>query len=143
MSTVVVTYCDSFTRYLMFFFFSSRRRHTRCALVTGVQTCALPIWQPDAARADLDRALELVPGDPMGWLLSATLARRQNDIARAALHIAEAEKRAPGDPNIALEAGNIAGLQGRLAEAREKWSAAAKGDGPARDRKSTRLNSSH
>src|SRR3546814_3569505 len=28
------------------FFFSSRRRHTRCALVTGVQTCALPIsWE--------------------------------------------------------------------------------------------------
>src|SRR3546814_7472362 len=26
-----------------FFFLSSRRRHTRCALVTGVQTCALPI----------------------------------------------------------------------------------------------------
>src|SRR3546814_5412389 len=29
------------------FFFSSRRRHTRCALVTGVQTCALPIWLCD------------------------------------------------------------------------------------------------
>src|SRR3546814_2816159 len=29
---------------LFSFFFSSRRRHTRCALVTGVQTCALPIW---------------------------------------------------------------------------------------------------
>src|SRR3546814_16913401 len=28
------------------FFFSSRRRHTRCALVTGVQTCALPILHP-------------------------------------------------------------------------------------------------
>src|SRR3546814_5944874 len=28
---------------LCLFFFSSRRRHTRCALVTGVQTCALPI----------------------------------------------------------------------------------------------------
>src|SRR3546814_2658215 len=28
-----------------YFFFSSRRRHTRCALVTGVQTCALPIWR--------------------------------------------------------------------------------------------------
>src|SRR3546814_2497465 len=27
----------------VWFFFSSRRRHTRCALVTGVQTCALPI----------------------------------------------------------------------------------------------------
>src|SRR3546814_3765464 len=28
---------------MYFFFLSSRRRHTRCALVTGVQTCALPI----------------------------------------------------------------------------------------------------
>src|SRR3546814_15485178 len=28
-------------------FFSSRRRHTRCALVTGVQTCALPIYLPE------------------------------------------------------------------------------------------------
>src|SRR3546814_10648478 len=37
------------------FFFSSRRRHTRCALVTGVQTCALPICAtvpvPGNARA--------------------------------------------------------------------------------------------
>src|SRR3546814_4712057 len=30
--------------YSSVFFFSSRRRHTRCALVTGVQACALPIW---------------------------------------------------------------------------------------------------
>src|SRR3546814_9382470 len=30
--------------WLLIFFFSSRRRHTRCALVTGVQTCALPIF---------------------------------------------------------------------------------------------------
>src|SRR3546814_2446479 len=29
--------------FCLCFFFSSRRRHTRCALVTGVQTCALPI----------------------------------------------------------------------------------------------------
>src|SRR3546814_4959642 len=38
----------------VFFFFSSRRRHTSCALVTGVQTCALPILAhpaPQAARA--------------------------------------------------------------------------------------------
>src|SRR3546814_6446228 len=35
----------------MCFFFSSRRRHTRCALVTGVQTCALPIcWQGSLAE---------------------------------------------------------------------------------------------
>src|SRR3546814_718428 len=31
-------------KYVVCFFFSSRRRHTRCALVTGVQTCALPIY---------------------------------------------------------------------------------------------------
>src|SRR3546814_1962571 len=31
------------TLVLLYFFYSSRRRHTRCALVTGVQTCALPI----------------------------------------------------------------------------------------------------
>src|SRR3546814_5802410 len=29
----------------MYFLLSSRRRHTRCALVTGVQTCALPIYR--------------------------------------------------------------------------------------------------
>src|SRR3546814_2942459 len=38
--------CDS---VFMIFFFSSRRRHTRCALVTGVQTCALPISAAVAA----------------------------------------------------------------------------------------------
>src|SRR3546814_3804771 len=37
-SSVVVELC------CCCFFFSSRRRHTRCALVTGVQTCALPIY---------------------------------------------------------------------------------------------------
>src|SRR3546814_6152686 len=31
-------------RVNLFFFFSSRRRNTRCALVTGFQTCALPIY---------------------------------------------------------------------------------------------------
>src|SRR3546814_8467614 len=41
-----VSYGNVDKRYhnvLIFFLFSSRRRHTRCALVTGVQTCALPI----------------------------------------------------------------------------------------------------
>src|SRR3546814_5309294 len=35
--------------FCLCFFFSSRRRHTRCALVTGVQTCALPILQSRTA----------------------------------------------------------------------------------------------
>src|SRR3546814_10459529 len=35
--------------FVCYFFFSSRRRHTRCALVTGVQTCALPISEEHTA----------------------------------------------------------------------------------------------
>src|SRR3546814_8206242 len=73
------------------FFFSSRRRHTRCALVTGVQTCALPIY-PDFAesRYPLSRAnprrrhsrlwrREIVPPDriyPIGERRSPSRHRR-------------------------------------------------------------------
>src|SRR3546814_10857993 len=52
----VISYFFSYFDFLYsvyFFFFSSRRRHTRCALVTGVQTCALPI---SLDVGDLDRA---------------------------------------------------------------------------------------
>src|SRR3546814_1921380 len=41
------------------FFFSSRRRHTRCALVTGVQTCALPISPPGGGGGQIDFAPKL------------------------------------------------------------------------------------
>src|SRR3546814_7721351 len=44
------------------FFFSSRRRHTRCALVTGVQTCALPI---------------LPATSPSGWIGPREAPRRE------------------------------------------------------------------
>src|SRR3546814_4146688 len=45
--------------FCCFFFFSSRRRHTRCALVTGVQTCALPIYrQGDDDRNEHRRSEE-------------------------------------------------------------------------------------
>src|SRR3546814_14089275 len=40
----------------MLLFFSSRRRHTRCALVTGVQTCALPIFGGVVAAGGLGGA---------------------------------------------------------------------------------------
>src|SRR3546814_9307715 len=47
---IVSTSCY-FVFDVMCFFFSSRRRHTRCALVTGVQTCALPIYISDLCKA--------------------------------------------------------------------------------------------
>src|SRR3546814_7405028 len=48
MNRLVLCICVDINLYIVYdlycvFFFSSRRRHTRCALVTGVQTCALPI----------------------------------------------------------------------------------------------------
>src|SRR3546814_4497115 len=53
---------------MVLFFFSSRRRHTRCALVTGVQTCALPIYgnghrasdQKKPVRRDLQRTVHFL-----------------------------------------------------------------------------------
>src|SRR3546814_7019764 len=55
--TVVVWWCLSFSVFMMFvFFFSSRRRHTRCALVTGVQTCALPILLEIRVAPAVERA---------------------------------------------------------------------------------------
>lgn len=76
---------------------------------------------PAAARADLDAALKLVPGDPMGWLLSATLARRQQQLDRASADIREALRLAPDASAIAYEQGNIAFDQGDRDLARGAW----------------------
>src|SRR3546814_8138116 len=48
--------------HFMFFFFSSRRRHTRCALVTGVQTCALPICGAQRQRLTDIQQCSSAPG---------------------------------------------------------------------------------
>src|SRR3546814_6254373 len=46
------------------FFFSSRRRHTRCALVTGVQTCALPICTvAQLLQTKPNRMINIAPDD--------------------------------------------------------------------------------
>src|SRR3546814_2420324 len=79
MCSICVRICVSCSFVFLFFFFASRRRHTRCALVTGVQTCALPIYPyadagcaclaiPQAElrkiepRAVLDRGGEILAG---------------------------------------------------------------------------------
>src|SRR3546814_4095823 len=49
----------------MVVFFSSRRRHTRCALVTGVQTCALPICWGLRIEYSLEGAVPLETGGGM------------------------------------------------------------------------------
>src|SRR3546814_10754542 len=62
--------------WVLRFFFSSRRRHTRCALVTGVQTCALPILlrRVIANKEQFFRYLRLLLsdlGDPFAAALAA------------------------------------------------------------------------
>src|SRR3546814_4248209 len=51
-----------------FFFFSSRRRHTRCALVTGVQTCALPISKTTQELLDASQPSDWRALDPASTL---------------------------------------------------------------------------
>ena len=81
-----------------------------------------------AARADLDKGLSLVPGDPLGWYLSAALARRQGDLPRARTDIAKAVELAPREARILLEAGNIAGMSGDVPAARALYARAAQAD---------------
>src|SRR3546814_2842820 len=51
---------------LLFFFFSGRGRHTICALVTGVQTCALPIYATVAPACGIDAHKSGAQSAP-GW----------------------------------------------------------------------------
>src|SRR3546814_8872760 len=94
-------------------FFSSRRRHTRCALVTGVQTCALPVAHVLALRVIL--AMLLARGVPV------------------AFRAGEARSLALAD-GVEMES-VVARLQPGVGGLHEKP--------VVLDRKSTRLNSSH
>ena len=87
---------------------------------------ALAENNPAAARADIDRGLELVPADPFGWYLSAALARRDGNLSRAQKDIDKAVQLAPGEAAILLEAGNIAGLVGDVDAAKALYARAAK-----------------
>src|SRR3546814_3698111 len=97
------------------FFFSSRRRHTRCALVTGVQTCALPIYRKLAAVGAQAGELQ-----PQPHAAHAGLRHIALDVA----DVTAAE--ALGNENVERPADQAVA---RVAE--------------YPDRKSTRLNSSH
>src|SRR3546814_1240126 len=66
------------------FFCSSRRRHTRCALVTGVQTCALPISDPKAPGPDLAlRLLRPPTGEPFRPAMDKPWKSRQGSAVAA------------------------------------------------------------
>src|SRR3546814_6856500 len=130
------------------FFFSSRRRHTRCALVTGVQTCALPIFAAAAAEAGAEVLLIAGPvplPTPPGVI--------RVDVETAVEMAAEVEAGLPVDAAIMV----AAVADWRAADtAPQKIKKDGSGQVPPlalaenpdilaglADRKSTRLNSSH
>lgn len=86
---------------------------------------AVAVGDTASARRDIDRALVDAIDDPLAWLLSATLARRMNDLPRAKHDIAETLRRAGDDASAQLEAGNIAALSGDEAAAKAAWTRAA------------------
>src|SRR3546814_19584190 len=65
-------------------FFSSRRRHTRCALVTGVQTCALPI---SGAASGIGLALAQGLLDQGRRVLALDVQQERIDAARSSLRV--------------------------------------------------------
>src|SRR3546814_5715107 len=99
---------------LCLFFVSSRRRHTRCALVTGVQTCALPIYR-------CRREQRLSPGGKM------TIAENPADLLGGGVPAAEREERLEagaatltgrtGAPSILLNERFLVGVAGALTTA--------------------------
>src|SRR3546814_10002656 len=122
-----------------FFFCSSRRRHTRCALVTGVQTCALPIYQkagdtyqipnPDRHYGNLHlQSFEALCVDiaRLGMDVRIRNTARDSQLHRFGVFEYVPLQEALGVP--ALQAIAVPLTAGEL---------------PLLDRKSTRLNSSH
>src|SRR3546814_6157250 len=105
----------------MLFFLSSRGRHTRGALVTGVQTCALPI------------STRSTSGDPWERLLLAGLARDFQQLRLEFLGRTEGL-----DPQKLVDDWLIAN-RARIDQFKRLVARARR----APDRKSTRLNSSH
>src|SRR3546814_5834618 len=65
--------------YCLRFFFSSRRRHTRCALVTGVQTCALPI-SGSTFQGDEETLIVNVTHAPTAEEVEAELAETEGEL---------------------------------------------------------------
>jgi len=97
------------------------------ALLVDRARAAVELHRDTDARADLQRATGLDPSAAEAWLLRATLARRDHELARAERFILQAGTIAPGDADIGVEAGNIAAAQGKLELARAAWTAVAKG----------------
>src|SRR3546814_5872830 len=119
---------------LYVFCFTSKRRHTRCALVTGVQTCALPIlrsgWLPVCNGQQ----------KTLAWLSEGCLCHRSGP-SISALLIGGASAKV--NPESVLSGTMVLGLAGPMRKVHMSGSIGAVLRSTGLDRKSTRLNSRH
>src|SRR3546814_10605370 len=120
----------------MLFFFSSRSRHTRCALVTGVQTCALPICiaQPGSKAHPAPSLLQRLRATGLPVIPCPAHEEDRFEAHGWSESMEEAISGEIGTEEAALRifptpAMILIDVDGSLP--------------PAKDRKSTRLNSSH
>src|SRR3546814_5260326 len=133
---------QSFVMYL-FFFFSSRRRHTRCALVTGVQTCALPISEGELVVSLLKKIAAAGITDPDIFIITPFRIVAQEMKRRLEREGALfAALRVKVDEWVDNRVGTIHTVQGREADT-VILVLGAPNSSQNGDRKSTRLNSSH
>src|SRR3546814_2701115 len=117
---------------IIIFFLSSRRRHTRCALVTGVHTCALPI----SLKVVADTA------NGMGGLVVPVVFETLPFDLQ--IMYGELDGSFPNHPADPIQLENLRDLQARVLETGADVGLAFDGDADrVLDRKSTRLNSSH
>src|SRR3546814_12941810 len=102
------------------FFFSIRRRHTRCALVTGVQTCALPIYTARQSRIEIRPGLvRLLSGQSSVARLRPKLAARgiARDIGFVGGLLQCCHR---GKPTLLLRIGTAQALPGQVPAPRDK-----------------------
>src|SRR3546814_1685652 len=128
----------------LFFFLSSRRCHTSCALVTGVQTCALPIFTREWIATDGREQRPIIVAAPflqpvLQGLGGIPTKRRATFLAT----FTQTADMCPGaeDEIPAAQTGQFRCPQARLQG--DQQQDVVSPTGPGRDRKSTRLNSSH
>src|SRR3546814_13745141 len=97
---------------MSFFFFSSRRRHTRCALVTGVQTCALPISGRASARSTATPRRRSRSAPPPAADRSATCPPPSASPRACVRPPSRDRRRRPGDPENGRSRKSISGAGG-------------------------------
>ena len=90
-------------------------------VATDWSRALVALGRADQAAGLLAAARASGSQNPLCWLLSATLSRRQDQLAEAQTQIERAAQLAPRDAEIGLEAGVIAVLSGRDAAARRSW----------------------